>query len=634
MHGIAATKFGPKRLDIFWTDPNFQVLQRTWDGTRWLGWYELSGAFSTVPAAVAWMSPSPLVISVGDLDTTITTVAAGTGGTGGRTGVHGGAGEVVTSAGSAHVREERVAATGAGGTSHAGGSTSAVGESERQRQRLDFLNGPVEQRIDLFAVGHDYAMYAKTLWGAGDNNRGAWFNLGGIFTSAPAAIVWDGGHGNRIDLFGLGTDHSMFQKTSTGSGWTPTWTRLGGTFSSAASLVSWGTGRLDVFARGTDFTLRHRAFNGSTWLNDWQNLGGSLASEPVAISWGPDRLDVFAIFHDGMLWHRWWDGMIWNDWESLGGRNATGGTFTAAPTAVTWAKNRMDVFATGDDGVVYHFWWDQGAWAGPEAFQSQMPMTSAPTAITIQPDWLDVFAPGTDKNVYHRQFNGSAWSPVLWDQLGGHIRLPSRYRFSVDFVTVRTTRSLNADTDTGSATIGAGNWPSATVTQSMGDIGGTHPSQAQTNLLHFQPVAVELCEAAIFSYLVVNNGNADQKKLDDALVKAGGSLTDDAVKSVSQDLGAGVGAIAGVTIGGIAAPIIGSLLGALVGWLMDQLGGVVFANCDGLVAAALIPKLGRDLDMWTAHGPHQETTSHPGTDSATGCGSNSVYEVTWSITRV
>lgn len=179
------------------------------------------------------MSPSPLVFT--DLETNISVVAA-TGGTGGQTGVHGGLGEVVTSAGAAHVREERVHAAGGGGTSHAGGSTSAVGESERHR--FNILQGPVEQSIDLFAVGRtDYAMYTKTLWGAGNDNRGAWANLGGIFTSAPAAIVWDAGQGNRIDLFGLGTDHAMFQKTSTGSGWTPTWTRLGGTFSSAASLV-------------------------------------------------------------------------------------------------------------------------------------------------------------------------------------------------------------------------------------------------------------------------------------------------------------------------------------------------------------------------------------------------------------
>ena len=65
---------------------------------------------------------------------------------------------------------------------------------------------------------------------------------------------------------------------------------------------------------GIDFSLRHRSHNGVEWSSDWQNLGGSLASPPVAVSWGPNRLDVFAIGNDGQLWHRWWDGDIWNDW--------------------------------------------------------------------------------------------------------------------------------------------------------------------------------------------------------------------------------------------------------------------------------------------------------------------------------
>jgi len=62
MHGIAATNFGANRLDVFWPDSNFQMLQRTWDGTQWLGWYELGGVFTPVPAAVASMAMPPQVL--------------------------------------------------------------------------------------------------------------------------------------------------------------------------------------------------------------------------------------------------------------------------------------------------------------------------------------------------------------------------------------------------------------------------------------------------------------------------------------------------------------------------------------------------------------------------------------------
>jgi hypothetical protein len=48
-------------------------------------------------------------------------------------------------------------------------------------------------------------------------------------------------------------------------------------------------------------------------------LGGQLATgmTPAASSWNADRLDVFATGADGMTWHRWWDGSRWVDWERL-----------------------------------------------------------------------------------------------------------------------------------------------------------------------------------------------------------------------------------------------------------------------------------------------------------------------------
>ena len=120
------------------------------------------------------------------------------------------------------------------------------------RKPLDKLT----QRIDLFGLGLDYAMYHKSFWGVHDEDSlSPWFRLGGIFVSVPAAIAWAG---NRVDVFGLGTDHAMFTKTRTGSSWTSEWQRLGGAFTSAASLVSRGPNQLDIFARG--------ALSAARWL--------------------------------------------------------------------------------------------------------------------------------------------------------------------------------------------------------------------------------------------------------------------------------------------------------------------------------------------------------------------------------
>jgi hypothetical protein len=61
---------------------------------------------------------------------------------------------------------------------------------------------------------------------------------------------------------------------------------------------------------------------------------------PEAVSWGSNRIDVFAVGVDGALWHKWWDGQRWGGFESLGGR------VEGTPSAISWGpgfKKRSDV---------------------------------------------------------------------------------------------------------------------------------------------------------------------------------------------------------------------------------------------------------------------------------------------------
>ncbi len=484
--------------------------------------------------------------------------------------------------------------------------------------------------LDVFAVGPDFAMYTKQF------NQGAWspdwLNLEGDLNSGPAVI---GRADGRLDIFAVGSDYAMYHRFRTGlpskERWSPSWEYLGGRFSSAASVVSRDITSVDVFARGADFTLRHRRNANGVWSDDWQNLGGSLASPPVAVSWGPTRMDVFAVGTDGALWHRWWDSEIWNDWESLGG------SLTQTPSAVAWAPGRLDVFGLGLDTAIHHFWFDNQAWSGREALGGEFTwkFTTGPTAISPTPNRINLLAVGIDRNINAKFWDGTSWAPAEFDFVGsGHVWLPTRYGFSVDRVHVITTRSLDADTDTAVASIGAGNWAVQTATQGIGDIGGlSTPKEAQLNLLSFDPVTVELCETSIFHYLIINAGHVDAKVLDAALTKAAGSITDDLVKAVSKGLGAGVGAIVGIEIVGttILIPVIGSLLGSLVEYLLGKLGEVVFADDDGVVALYQIPLLGRELYLKTKDGPLSDTTTQNGTDLSPGGGSNSVYEVNWTI---
>jgi hypothetical protein len=83
-----------------------------------------------------------------------------------------------------------------------------------------------------------------------------------------------------------------------------------------------------VFARGIDGALWHKAWDGSQWIpytdssDHWELLGGQIVGPPVAVCWGQNRIDVFARGTDGAVWHKAWDGMQWRPgkatWDSLG----------------------------------------------------------------------------------------------------------------------------------------------------------------------------------------------------------------------------------------------------------------------------------------------------------------------------
>ena len=202
-----------------------------------------------------------------------------------------------------------------------------------------------------------------------------------------------------------------------------------------------------------------------------------------------------------------------------------------------------------------------------------------------------------------KTWNGTAWEPD-WGNLGT-VWLPTRYRFSVDFVQVDTARSLNTDTDYGQCSARAGNWLTRTANQTIGDIGGTDYKQFETNLLYIDPVDLDFCELATFNYSVINNGHDSQATIDALLAKSAEEL------------------IEGVT----------SIGGPLIDYLLDSFFSVVFADCDGWVAVDQHSFTGRDLHLATASGPSTKTQTYPGYNSPDGCGANSLYEVTWTVQR-
>ena len=72
---------------------------------------------------------------------------------------------------------------------------------------------------------------------------------------------------------------------------------------------------------------------------------------------GADRIDVFARGVDGALWHLWYGPDGWQPWESLDAR------VTSDPAASSWGRDRIDVFARGSDGDLLHAAWDGRRWS-------------------------------------------------------------------------------------------------------------------------------------------------------------------------------------------------------------------------------------------------------------------------------
>ncbi|MDD1721063.1 MAG: hypothetical protein LUP95_03655 [Euryarchaeota archaeon] len=79
-------------------------------------------------------------------------------------------------------------------------------------------------------------------------------------------------------------------------------------------------------------------------------------SAPVSCSWGLGRLDLFAIGAGGNLWHKWFQGTksqgTWSNREGLGTPPGGAVYYKVAPAVCSWGAGRIDVF-------VFH--WDNNA---------------------------------------------------------------------------------------------------------------------------------------------------------------------------------------------------------------------------------------------------------------------------------
>jgi uncharacterized protein with LGFP repeats len=240
--------------------------------------------------------------------------------------------------------------------------------------------------------------------------------------------------------------------------------------------------------------------------------------------------------------------------------------------------------------------------------------------VTDEGSWIDA---GRNEEVRISKFQHGE---IDWTAKAGAAPWPTQYSFTLNRVRVLNTRSAHQDTDHVSLSVAVGNDPAQTVTHEIGDVNnGTYEVD-----LSIGPVSVRARDDGLaVNYIVLNAGHASWDEINKALHDIGRFLAEKGAAVATAAVGTAIGA----SVGSGVMPVIGTAIGAVAGFIVGEVVGVLTADCDGVVAVEQGAFKGQDLWELTVDGTHTFSTHHDGTDSPGGCGSNSIYEVDWSVSR-
>lgn len=183
------------------------------------------------------------------------------------------------------------------------------------------------------------------------------------------------------------------------------WQSLGGSFtrgpfvqsvdSEAVVLAATEAGELSFAALGEP--------RGAPTASGWHPLGLTASHDPVTVSWASDRVDIFALSDDGVIRQSWVKRQP-AGWTAHGQWIPVAEETLEMPTAVSWGPQRLDLFGRSADGTVLHKWWDNAA------------------------DRLDIFnVENTSKTTHKYWHPGTGWLPApltQWEDIGGPLTTP------------------------------------------------------------------------------------------------------------------------------------------------------------------------------------------------------------------
>lgn len=300
-----------------------------------------------------------------------------------------------------------------------------------------WLAPSADGRLEVFVVGSTRDAENYTLWHlyqtAPSGGWSQWVSHGYPVSPLPGystqTVTADSAGRLRLFLTDGTSTYDISQPAPNG-GWTPAWTshqHPPAVVVGSPTQIMDAEGFLQVFAIGADDTIWQIGQIGPSgdW-SGWISFGapaihGGLRSAPTVAPSADGRLELFAIGGDGGLWHTWQKpGGGWSSWTPHGAPPGTSLDHQWQPVMSQNAEGRLELFALSDDGALWHIWQTAPSQGWSDWLSHGTPpgstFNNGRPALALNADGrLELFVCSMDGQLWHfwQTAPGKGWSPWL-----------------------------------------------------------------------------------------------------------------------------------------------------------------------------------------------------------------------------
>ncbi|HYG93585.1 MAG TPA: hypothetical protein VD859_08325 [Nocardioides sp.] len=188
-----------------------------------------------------------------------------------------------------------------------------------------------------------------------------WQYIGGTIQGNLAAVPGT----DRIDVFGIGTNGDLYQKTWAGGRWTGWSNRLALSWAGGVTAMAPTPGRFHVWGRASGGQLGHAYVDGDNrWVHN-SALGGTLIGDVAALHLPEQSAwSIWGIGSNHLLYQRNYTNGAWGAWAAVAG---SPDDFRGPLRMARTANGRYHLFGLTMSGDVRHPVWTPGiGWKFPK----------------------------------------------------------------------------------------------------------------------------------------------------------------------------------------------------------------------------------------------------------------------------